>query len=176
MNCIRSRSNKCPYHTIHRRVRNWEMLQGAIAKLEREREREGIVTVVVPDARIWFEPWVSGFTLSESGQLLLTASLLHANSDWWTTTRGDRHLARCNCSLVAFNAEIGGREEKKELRAEWTSLSTGYDERIVERIDRSNLIFLCPPDTSKIRVFHPSLLHFTISISVENFSFRDIVV
>lgn len=64
-------------------VRNWEMPQGAIAKLERANR-----VIVVPDARIWFEPWVgsAGFTLSEySYSQQLPFCIPSDDSGRWTT-------------------------------------------------------------------------------------------
>lgn len=116
-----------------KRVGNWEMPQGAIAKLREWGVNH--VTVVVcrmhefdsnrePGNRIrgfhafWIRP-------ATPDSFPFTSPLI--------TPTGHRHLTRYNCSLVPFNVEIEGREQRKKRN--------DFDDEF-QRID---LISLRPP-------------------------------
>ena len=111
-----------------KRVGNWEMPQGAIAKLREWGVNH--VTVVVcrmhefdsnrePGNRIrgfhafWIRP-------ATPDSFPFTSPLI--------TPTGHRHLTRYNCSLVPFNVEIEGREERKKRNVRL--LSTNCDDEL----------------------------------------------
>lgn len=139
MNCIRSRSNKCPHRTGGKRELS-SKLGNAARRDCKTRESESRYSRCAGCTNlIWTVSGIRGFHAFWI-QLLPTASLLHPLWWLWPVNNGHRHLTRRNCPRLTWKSR--GVKRKKEMtnrqKRFYSSLSTGC----------------------KIRVFHPSLLHF----------------
>lgn len=125
MNCIRSRSNKCPHRPGGKRELS-SKLGNAARRDCKTRESESRYSRCAGCTNlIWTVSGIRGFHAFWI-QLLPTASLLHPLWWLWPVNNGHRHLTHCNCPRLTWKSR--GVKRKKEMT------------------NRSDFILLCPPD------------------------------